>query len=35
MREVLTTFNPTDQHGITSDLTPQELDDLEIYVLSL
>ena len=35
MREVLTTFNPTDQHGITSDLSPQELDDLEIYVLSL
>ncbi len=35
MREVLTTFNPEDQHGITSDLTDQELTDLELYILSL
>ena len=35
MREVLTTFNPADEHGITSDLTEQELKDLELYILSL
>lgn len=35
MREVLTVFNPEDTHGTTSDLTEEELRDLEIYVLSL
>lgn len=35
MREVLTTWNPADQHGNTSTLTPQELSDLELYILSL
>ena len=35
LREVLTTWNPDDYHGVTSDLTEQELSDLEIYVLSL
>jgi hypothetical protein len=32
---VLTTWNTEDYHGITSDVTEQELSDLEIYVLSL
>jgi hypothetical protein len=31
----LTVWNPDDQHGLTTDLTEQELSDLEIYVLSL
>ena len=35
MHEVLTTHNPEDLHGVTSDLSPQELADLEAYVLSL
>ena len=35
LREMLTTWNTEDYHGITSDLTEQELSDLEIYVLSL
>jgi DNA-binding beta-propeller fold protein YncE/mono/diheme cytochrome c family protein len=35
LREVLTVHNPEDYHGITQDLTEQELSDLEIYVLSL
>lgn len=35
LREVLTIWNPDDQHGMTSQLTEQELDDLEIYILSL
>lgn len=35
LREVLTVWNPDDQHGLTTDLTEQELSDLEIYVLSL
>ncbi len=35
MREVLTTWNPADQHGVTSDLSEQELRDLELYILSL
>jgi hypothetical protein len=33
--DVLTVHNPEDYHGITQDLTEQELRDLEIYVLSL
>jgi hypothetical protein len=35
MREVLTTYNSRDRHGTTSNLTPQEIDDLAEYVLSL
>ena len=35
MREVLTKYNIKDQHGVTSNLTEQELSDLEIYILSL
>jgi YVTN family beta-propeller protein len=35
MEEVLTTFNPGDQHGTTSGLTPQEIADLAEYVLSI
>jgi len=34
-REVLTTHNPRDQHGKTSHLTPQQIDDLAAYLLSL
>ncbi|MBM3859224.1 MAG: cell surface protein [Verrucomicrobia bacterium] len=33
--EVLTTFNPGDRHGKTSNLSKQELDDLVEYLLSL
>jgi DNA-binding beta-propeller fold protein YncE len=33
--EVLTTFNPEDKHGKTSDLSKKELADLEAYLLSL
>ncbi len=35
VREVLTTFNPADKHGKTSDLSKQALADLEAYLLSL
>ncbi len=35
MREVLTTWNPADQHGVTSELSEAELNDLELYILSL
>ena len=35
MEEVFTRFNPEDQHGYTSDLSPQELKDLVEYVNSL
>jgi DNA-binding beta-propeller fold protein YncE len=35
MLEVLTTYNPSNQHGVTSGLTEQELNDLSEYVLSL
>jgi len=35
MREVLTTRNPRDEHGKTSHLTPQQIEDLAAYVLSL
>ena len=35
MLAVLKAWNPADQHGITSDLTEQELKDLELYILSL
>ena len=35
MREVLTTFNKDDKHGITSGLSEEELSDLEEYIKSL
>jgi YVTN family beta-propeller protein len=35
MRDVLTTHNPHNQHGETSSLSSQEIDDLCAYVLSL
>jgi YVTN family beta-propeller protein len=35
MREVLTTFNPGDQHGATRQLTGEELDALILYVYTL
>jgi hypothetical protein len=35
MREVLTSRNTTDRHGRTAHLTPQQIDDLIEYVLSL
>ena len=35
IRDVLTTCNPHDKHGKTSHLTPQQLEDLAAYVLSL
>ena len=35
MKEILTTYNQEDAHGVTSILTDQELDDLAEFVLSL
>jgi YVTN family beta-propeller protein len=35
LRDVLVRMNPHDRHGKTSHLTPQQLDDLEAYLLSL
>jgi YVTN family beta-propeller protein len=35
LRDVLTKFNAGDRHGRTSDLTPQEIDDLVAFLLSL
>ena len=35
MRDVLTTKNPKDEHGKTSQLSKQQLDDLTEYILSL
>ncbi len=35
IRDVLTTRNPKDEHGKTSRLTPQQIDDLAEYLLSL
>jgi cytochrome c peroxidase len=35
MRDVLTASNPSDKHGKTSQLTPQQIDDLAAYLLSL
>lgn len=35
LREVFTDFNKADQHGTTSNLTEQELHDLEQYILTL
>ena len=35
LREVLTTFNPGDQHGTTSTLSPNQIDDLLEFIRSL
>lgn len=35
LEEVLTTFNPEDRHGKTSNLTETEIDDLTAFLLSL
>jgi len=35
VRDVVTTRNPHDQHGTTSNLSNQEIDDLSEYLLSL
>ena len=35
LREVVTNRNSHDQHGKTSNLTAQEIDDLCVYLLSL
>lgn len=35
LRDVLTTRNPSDQHGTTSTLSAAEIDDLVAYLLSL
>jgi DNA-binding beta-propeller fold protein YncE len=35
LRDVISTRNPGDQHGRTSALSPDELDDLEQYLLEL
>ena len=35
LEEVVTTFNPKDSHGKTSDLTPVEIAELVAYLLSL
>jgi len=34
MKEVITTYNPEDKHGTTSNLTDTQIDDLVEYVLS-
>jgi len=35
MRDVLTTRNANDKHGKTKHLSPQQIDDLTVYLLSL
>ncbi len=35
VRDVLTTHNPDDRHGVTSGLSAAQLDDLEVFLLSL
>ncbi len=35
MRDVITTFQNKDLHGVTSHLTPKQIDDLAEYLLSL
>jgi hypothetical protein len=35
IRDVLTTRNCRDEHGVVSHLTPRQIDDLVAYVLSL
>jgi cytochrome c peroxidase len=34
IKEVLTTHNPDDKHGLTSNLTNNEIEDLAQFVLS-
>lgn len=35
MRDIFTTFQHEDKHGVTSKLTPEQIDDLAEYILSL
>ena len=35
IRDVVTTFNADDEHGVTTDLTPEEITDLIEFVESL
>ncbi|MBN1344477.1 MAG: hypothetical protein JXQ73_17440 [Phycisphaerae bacterium] len=35
LRDVLTTFNKKDQHGATSQLSKEQIEDLAVYLLSL
>jgi len=35
LREIFTEHNPNDQIGVTSSLSPEELDDLEAYLLQI
>ena len=35
LREVVTIYNPNDRHGVTSQLSSHEIDDLVTYLLSL
>ncbi|MHC4433634.1 MAG: c-type cytochrome, partial [Planctomycetota bacterium] len=35
LREVLTIFNPEDRHGVTSNLTEAEIEELVAYLMSL
>ena len=35
LQEVLTTFNKQDKHGVTSKLSPEEIDDLVAFLMSL
>ncbi len=35
LRDVLTRFNPQDRHGVTSNLSSNQIDELEAYLLSL
>ncbi len=35
LKEVLTKHNPKNQHGATTQLTPEQIDDLAAYLLSL
>ena len=34
IREVLREYNPADRHGVTSNLSDGQIDDLALYVLS-
>ncbi len=35
LQELLTIYNPEDRHGVTSHLTPKEIDDLTAFLLSI
>lgn len=35
LKDVVTTFNKEDKHGRTKELSPQEIDDLVAYLMSL